>query len=330
MGAYLSEPITDKISHDEVGKRVACGACSMQGWRVTQELTGRSDRLRVDSTGLTGLARQVDLPKNSAETIKSTAMYYSTRRNTNSFDPMPVVRSRQEAMWSQNFWNMLQWYNINITNFNRPFSSFFSPQHCNHTAAKQDTQESFYVLFQRFFSGLSNVDHAICPSRPRYMSQLTMLSVLVDHAICPSWSCYLSLLAMLSDAHNCLLEFDKGTSLFAVYDGHGGHEVAQYCAQNFPEYIKQRETFQKGDYIQALKESFLGFDETLATPEVVTVLKRIADSKDGEKTATDEDYLYEVYLHVCGRRVENHFGKTTLTTPNRDMNLYLPIIGGLD
>jgi protein phosphatase 1G len=38
MGAYLSEPITDKVSTDEVGKRVICGASSMQGWRVTQEV----------------------------------------------------------------------------------------------------------------------------------------------------------------------------------------------------------------------------------------------------------------------------------------------------
>lgn len=27
------------------------------------------------------------------------------------------------------------------------------------------------------------------------------------------------------DAHNCILDFDKDCSLFAVYDGHGGSEV---------------------------------------------------------------------------------------------------------
>nr|CAD7445282.1 unnamed protein product [Timema bartmani] len=104
---------------------------------------------------------------------------------------------------------------------------------------------------------------------------------------------------LFQDAHNCLLEFDKATSLFAVYDGHGGHEVAQYCAQSFPEYIKQRETFQKGDYIQALKESFLGFDETLATPEVVTVLKRIADSKDDSGCTAVVALLKDQELYVA-------------------------------
>lgn len=39
MGAYLSEPITKKVSSDEVGKNVAFGASSMQGWRISQEVS---------------------------------------------------------------------------------------------------------------------------------------------------------------------------------------------------------------------------------------------------------------------------------------------------
>lgn len=39
MGAYLSEPITEKISTDEVSDRLSCGSSSMQGWRVNQEVS---------------------------------------------------------------------------------------------------------------------------------------------------------------------------------------------------------------------------------------------------------------------------------------------------
>ena len=39
MGAYLSEPITKKISSDESGENVAFGASSMQGWRISQEVS---------------------------------------------------------------------------------------------------------------------------------------------------------------------------------------------------------------------------------------------------------------------------------------------------
>ena len=36
----------------------------------------------------------------------------------------------------------------------------------------------------------------------------------------------------LQDAHNSILDFEAGKSLFAVYDGHGGHEV-RGCSYSF-------------------------------------------------------------------------------------------------
>lgn len=38
MGAYLSEPVTEKVSSDEANEKLECGASSMQGWRVNQEV----------------------------------------------------------------------------------------------------------------------------------------------------------------------------------------------------------------------------------------------------------------------------------------------------
>lgn len=39
MGAYLSEPVTEKVSSDEGNEKLECGASSMQGWRVNQEVS---------------------------------------------------------------------------------------------------------------------------------------------------------------------------------------------------------------------------------------------------------------------------------------------------
>jgi len=39
MGAYLSQPITEKHSSDVRDSRLKCGASSMQGWRVSQEVS---------------------------------------------------------------------------------------------------------------------------------------------------------------------------------------------------------------------------------------------------------------------------------------------------
>nr|CAD7568664.1 unnamed protein product [Timema californicum] len=37
----------------------------------------------------------------------------------------------------------------------------------------------------------------------------------------------------------------------------------------------------------------------------------------------------EMYLHLCGGGVENHFGETPLSTPDRDTNINLPVISSL-
>ncbi|KAI5636326.1 protein phosphatase 2C domain-containing protein [Phthorimaea operculella] len=78
------------------------------------------------------------------------------------------------------------------------------------------------------------------------------------------------------DAHNTILEFDENTSLFAVYDGHGGAEVATYCSQKLPDFIKNTEAYKSGELVKALEDAFLGFDATIATKEVMDILKELA------------------------------------------------------
>jgi protein phosphatase 1G len=74
------------------------------------------------------------------------------------------------------------------------------------------------------------------------------------------------------DAHNAILKYDTDSSLFAVYDGHGGHEVAKYCAQRLPNFIKNNEDYQKGDidkvilFIFAYVEKLLFFSRHYRLP----------------------------------------------------------------
>jgi serine/threonine protein phosphatase PrpC len=54
--------------------------------------------------------------------------------------------------------------------------------------------------------------------------------------------------------------------LFAVFDGHGGKEVARFCEEFFiPELIKTR-AFAEGDFGTALTETFHRMDEMLELP----------------------------------------------------------------
>lgn len=81
--------------------------------------------------------------------------------------------------------------------------------------------------------------------------------------------------------------------MFAVYDGHGGAEVSTYCADKFPAFFKTLDKYKEGSYEQALKDAFLGFDKTLLQPDVIDVLKTIANEKNdnqGDESETvDED-----------------------------------------
>jgi len=65
------------------------------------------------------------------------------------------------------------------------------------------------------------------------------------------------------DAHisEPIFNNSSNTSLFAVFDGHGGCEVAKFCALHFGEELALNENFKKGCMKLALEETFLLMDE---------------------------------------------------------------------
>eukprot|EP00794_Sanderia_malayensis_P004672 gene4672-5281_t len=91
----------------------------------------------------------------------------------------------------------------------------------------------------------------------------------------------------MEDAWNALLDFDKSTSMFAVYDGHGGQEVAQYCAKRLPEFIRKTEAYKNGDLKKALGEAFVEIDKSILTDEVIAELRELAGD-DADEDDTNE------------------------------------------
>lgn len=57
--------------------------------------------------------------------------------------------------------------------------------------------------------------------------------------------------------------FDINTSLFAIFDGHGGPEVAKFCSENFSATLKHNTNYMAGKYKKALEETFLEMDRML-------------------------------------------------------------------
>ncbi|OWA50145.1 putative protein phosphatase [Hypsibius exemplaris] len=98
------------------------------------------------------------------------------------------------------------------------------------------------------------------------------------------------------DAHVANLNFDQKSMLFAVFDGHGGAEVAKYAALHMGNHIKSLDKYKQGDYEGALVEAFLSFDALLREPHIMEILKALSksdseagDKADGDSSSSEEE-----------------------------------------
>lgn len=74
-----------------------------------------------------------------------------------------------------------------------------------------------------------------------------------------------------------------------MFDGHGGSEIALYCSQKLPAFLKKVDAYKKGEFEQALKDAFIGFDATLVNDDVIEELKKLIPDDKVDETDTDEE-----------------------------------------
>lgn len=86
----------------------------------------------------------------------------------------------------------------------------------------------------------------------------------------------------MEDAHiaipNLETQYDvpQGTSLYAVFDGHGGKEVSLFCAKYFVSTLVELESFKARAYREALVEAFHKIDEMLYEPKYKAEIDQMA------------------------------------------------------
>ena len=92
----------------------------------------------------------------------------------------------------------------------------------------------------------------------------------------------------MEDSHIANLEFAPDCSIFGVFDGHGGVEVAQFCKRNLESKLKELQTFQDKNWEQALIDSFLKMDEILESDEGKNAMQEIAKQFPKQKSALEQ------------------------------------------
>lgn len=77
------------------------------------------------------------------------------------------------------------------------------------------------------------------------------------------------------DAHIHTLDLGDGNSLFAVFDGHGGEQVAMFCEEHMPDLLMSSQEYKNKNYARALEETFVELDYMLLNEEGWEKLKKV-------------------------------------------------------
>jgi len=89
----------------------------------------------------------------------------------------------------------------------------------------------------------------------------------------------------MEDAHITNTALPGEASLFAVFDGHGGQEVARFCGKYFTDELVKNENFRNGNFKRALEETFLKMDSILSGENAMDVLREFKNETEGQTFA---------------------------------------------
>lgn len=67
------------------------------------------------------------------------------------------------------------------------------------------------------------------------------------------------------DAHIASLALPNGETVFGVFDGHGGAQVAKFVAKKFVEVLTSNADYKAGNYEKALTQTFISLDELMTS-----------------------------------------------------------------
>jgi len=86
----------------------------------------------------------------------------------------------------------------------------------------------------------------------------------------------------MEDSHIAHMDLPGGVSIFGVFDGHGGREVALYVKDIFEREIKKLDAFKRQEWAEALKQTFIKIDEILLSPQGLKDIKKYQSTEESQ------------------------------------------------
>ncbi|CAD8085270.1 unnamed protein product [Paramecium primaurelia] len=89
----------------------------------------------------------------------------------------------------------------------------------------------------------------------------------------------------MEDAHIHVCDLVPDVSVFGIFDGHGGKEIAIFVERHFIEELQRNKNFKDQKFQEALQETFLKMDELILTPEGQKEINQIKGGDEEVSTA---------------------------------------------
>jgi protein phosphatase 1G len=88
------------------------------------------------------------------------------------------------------------------------------------------------------------------------------------------------------DAHVAQLNFGgkDEVAFFGVFDGHGGAQVAKFCAMHMPDELLRSSKYKAGDIEGGLKQTYLGIDDRLRSKDNIELLNQLREKTTSSGT----------------------------------------------
>ena len=100
------------------------------------------------------------------------------------------------------------------------------------------------------------------------------------------------------DSHVCQPLNDNEHYLFGVFDGHGGSEVAKFCAEYMPKELEQHEYFQDGKLVEALIAVFHRMDELMQSEQGRKYLESVRPKNDEDGAQEEALAILRKYMSI--------------------------------